>query len=213
MKTRVLVGVPSGDNVAALFWASFSAAVRLEPEEGELLTYSVRGMNVVGARNKIVARSLKENFTHTFFMDSDMIFPDRTLSRLLHHHKDIIGGFYVRKKKDFLPTVMELGFRKGDSYMTTFPIGLTEVEAIGTGCLLIDNKVFKKVGEPWFEYRASDKGEGHMITEDLVFCEKAKKLGFKVWCDGDIICPHVGAFKVTPVKGEGKDHGIRIDSV
>jgi len=76
------------------------------------------------------------------------------------------------------------------------------VEAIGTGCLLIKRHVFEKVKVPWFEYQWNGDPDGKMITEDLVFCEKAKKLGFKIYCDGTIKCGHVGSMIIWPTEKE-----------
>ncbi len=41
--------------------------------------------------------------------------------------------------------------------------------------------------------------EEGMMTEDVVFCIKAKKSGFKIHCDTSILCGHVGLGSVTPL--------------
>jgi len=194
MKARVLVGVPSGDSLPLPFFTSFPQAVKME--DGGWRLYSVRGMNTVSARNKIVYKALNENYTHVFFMDSDMEFPQSALERLLHHNKDIVGGFYCRKKKGFLPNAFKLGIKEKNSLMTEYVDDFREVEAIGTGCLLIKTEVFKKIEKPWFEYRVTDAPDCHMSTEDIVFCDKAKEAGYKIYCDGTVNCGHVGTFVV-----------------
>lgn len=198
MKAQVLVGVPSGDSVPVSFFSTFPQAVKLG--EGGWRLYSVRGMNVVSARNKIVYKALIDGFTHVFFMDSDMEFPQSALERLLHHDKDIVGGFYCRKKKGFLPNAFKLGERFDGKLMTEYVDDLREVEAIGTGCLLIKTEVFEKIKKPWFEYRVANAEDCHMATEDIVFCEKAKEAGYKIYCDGTVNCGHIGAFSVKLVK-------------
>ena len=71
--------------------------------------------------------------------------------------------------------------------------------------LLIKTSVFKKVGKPWFEYEPiKESPDCHMATEDIVFCRNAKKLGYKIYCDGGIPCGHVGSFVVTPVVFKGQ---------
>jgi hypothetical protein len=196
---RVLVGIPSGDHIAVKLFLGFTQAVCLEPEEGTVEVSSVTGMNAVSARNKIVKQALDGNFTHLFFMDSDMTFPAGTLPRLLQRNVDIVGGFYTRKKPEFLPNVFELGTVQPDGKIKTeFVTDFKEVEAIGTGCLLINVDVFRKVECPWFEYKWTGTPDGHMMTEDMVFCDKAKLKGYKIWCDGLIRCGHIGNFIVMP---------------
>jgi len=187
---KVLVGVPSGDSVVLPFWHSFTKAVGTSWAKWDL--YNVRGMNTVSARNKIVYRAIEQKFDYVFFMDSDMVFPHGTLDRLLHHHKDIVGGFYTRKKGQFLANAFKLGFAENGHLLTEFVSDFREVEAIGTGCLLVKTAVFEKIGKPWFEYEPiPDSPDGHMATEDIVFCRRAKKLGYKIYCDGTIACGHV----------------------
>ena len=201
-QTKILVGVPSGDSLVVPFWASFSSAIYTQWTDNEVL--GVRGMNTVSARNKIVYKAITDGFDYVFFMDSDMEFPQGTLDRLLSHNKDIVGGFYVRKKKGFLPNAFKLGSRTGDKLLTEFVTDFREVEAIGTGCLLVKTEVFKNIKKlPWFEYEPTESPDGHMMTEDLVFCDRAKDAGYKIYCDGEIACGHVGSFIVTPVVLDG----------
>jgi GT2 family glycosyltransferase len=156
-------------------------------------------MNTISARNKIVYKALTEKFDYIFFMDSDMEFPSATLDRLLRHKKDIAGGFYLRKKKGYLPNAFKLGFSNGTKLLTEFVTDFKEVEAIGTGCLLIKTEVFNDIPKPWFEYEViKDSPDCHMATEDVVFCRKAKKAGYKIYCDGSIACGHIGGHSVTP---------------
>ena len=207
---RVLIGVPSGDGVVLPFWHSFSRAIKVSWVETEV--FSVRGMNVVSARNKIVYRAIENGFDYVFFMDSDMEFPPETLDRLLKRNKDIVGGFYVRKKKGYLPNAFKLGFNENGKVLTEFVEDFREVEAIGTGCLLVKTSVFEKIGKPWFYYEVTDAPDCHMATEDMIFCRNAKKEGYKIFCDGTITCGHVGSFVVTPYIVDGIQQ-VRIDPV
>ena len=207
---RVLIGVPSGDSIVLPLWHSFPAAVNVSWVEWKLS--NPRGMNTVSARNKIVYEAIKDNWDYIFFMDSDMEFPPETLGRLLNHNKDIVGGFYLRKKKGYLPNAFKLGFAEGDKLLTEFVLDFREVEAIGTGCLLVKTDVFKKMEKPWFEYVPTESVDGHMMTEDIVFCKRAKKLDYKIYCDGTIACGHIGSFVVYPVNVDGRGE-VRIEPV
>jgi hypothetical protein len=202
MKT-IAVGVPSGFNIPIVFMATYPRAVRGYIKKCTLL--NIRGTNTVTARNKIVYQFLaNKDYTHLFFMDSDMTFPEYTLKRLLERNCDIVGGFYLRKRKNFTSTSFVLGARPGGKYVTHNHNDFREVEGVGTGCLLIRRKVLEDIPCPWFEYKWTGDDDGHMFTEDLIFCEKAKARGYKIFCDGTIQCGHIGTMEVLPSKKIGK---------
>jgi len=204
-KSKVLVGIPSGPTIPISLMLSYTEAIKLKRDHEKPYFYNHRGTNACTARNACVERMFKGDFTHLFFMDSDMVFPPRTLQKLLDHDVDIVGGFYVRKRKGFLPTAFLKGHRVGGKWLTEWVTDYKEVEGIGTGCLLIKREVFEKVECPWFEYKWSGTQDGHFVTEDLTFCEKAKDNGYKVWCDGTIRCGHVGSFIIWPEVEDGKN--------
>lgn len=65
--------------------------------------------------------------------------------------------------------------------------GLQEVDAVGSGCLLIAKRVLEAIEEP-FVRKWKD---GFAITGlDFYFCEKAKEKGFKVYCHYGYLCDH-----------------------
>lgn len=197
---KVLVGFPSGTSVPVLLLNTFTEAVLLDNPEDEYKVFNNRGTNTVTARNRCVFEMLKGDYTHLFFMDSDMIFPKGTLQRLLDRNVDIVGGFYVRKRNGFLPNAFQLGERPNGRFVTEWVNEFKEVESIGTGCSLIRREVFEKVKCPWFEYLWSGDPDGRMRTEDLVFFDKAKDLGYKVYCDGTIKCGHVNSMVIWPTE-------------
>ena len=81
---------------------------------------------------------------------------------------------------------------KEDAYKEHIPReGLQRVDAIGTGCFLISKRVFIKEEmrkapfmRKWFQDGTVYKGN------DLMFCEKAKKNGFEIYCHYDYPCDH-----------------------
>ena len=194
---KILIGVPSGSSIPISFMASYGNATKLARGDKKMF-YNHRGTNAVTARNHCVHEMLKKDYTHLFFMDSDMVFPDGTLKRLLSHDVDIVGGFYVRKRNGFFPNAFLLGERPRNKYVTEWVTDFKEVEGIGTGCLLIKRAVFESIKCPWFEYKWNGEPTGKMITEDLIFCDKAKNAGFKIYCDGKIRCGHVGSTILWP---------------
>ena len=101
MLPKVLIAVPLMNSVSSEFFRTFFQAQMLLPEEGSAFVQICKWGNVVNNRNDMVKTFLKTDHTHLFFMDSDMTFPESTLSRLLAHDKDIVGGFYTVKVDPF----------------------------------------------------------------------------------------------------------------
>lgn len=131
-------------------------------------------------RNNLVAASQQINATHMLFLDSDMMFPPDTLERLLAHGKEIVGATYTKRRGPFDLTHRELDGGPGQIGAP----GLREISRIATGCLLIDLKVFDKLSKPYFPVKWSPEGE--CISEDNVFCDRAREAGYKVYLDVDL---------------------------
>jgi hypothetical protein len=66
--------------------------------------------------------------------------------------------------------------------------GLQEIDAAGTGCMLIHRRVLEKV-KPAF-IRKRDEWGRVTVGSDLLFCQRAKEAGFKVWADYTNPCRH-----------------------
>jgi len=65
---------------------------------------------------------------------------------------------------------------------------LVEVDAGGTGCVLIKRKVIAALEAP---FKSKMKRDGtRKYGQDLYFCERAKKKGFKIWTHWDYACQH-----------------------
>ena len=63
--------------------------------------------------------------------------------------------------------------------------GLTEVEAIGMGCMLTDVSVFQNMDAPYFEVQYNTKLK-EWIGEDFYFCQKLKQQKYKILVDNEL---------------------------
>ena len=146
------------------------------------------------ARNTIVERFLKRDSDYLLFLDSDQIFkPENLFQRLKNLNVDIAAGISFKKAYPYYPTIYRDYDGERFQPITNYPRNkIIEVDAVGMFCTLIKRKVFEVMESPWFEFkRTKDKKE--LISEDLVFCRKAKQLGFIIKVDTSLIIPHVGA--------------------
>lgn len=147
-------------------------------------------------RERLAQGAIENECTHLLFVDSDMIFPEDALLKLLGRNKDIIGTTCNSRG---------LGVFCGYSPVATHKIEdkeevidekhgeLLKCAAVGTGFMLIKTKVFKNLKQPWFFWESNEKGE--LITgEDVWFCRLARKAGFDIWCDMSIKMGHIGDY-------------------
>jgi SAM-dependent methyltransferase len=74
-------------------------------------------------------------------------------------------------------------------------VGLKEIDAGGTGCMLIARRVIEAV-QPPFIRKLSDDGTAE-LGSDIYFCERAREKGFKVWCDWTRPCDHFKEINLT----------------
>ena len=147
------------------------------------------------ARNMIVEKTREDpSYTHLLFVDDDQVFPPDALNKLLSHDKDIVGAQIFKRRPLYEPCVYTL---RGSKYFPILVNKFAEVDAIGTGMMLIKTEVFNKIEYPWFE-TVYDEEKTHWSV-DFMFCKKAKKLGYKIYCDPTIEIGHLGD---APVRGK-----------
>lgn len=188
---KILIGVVATDYVKVKTMATIVSIVKKYPNAFLLVQ---QGCYLHKNREEVAMHAIKENYTHLFFIDSDMCFSAEVLGRFLTDDKDIVGAHYNMRHLP-LESTMKLINEEGKYLAETreMPKELFKVHALGTGCLLIKTDVFRKMSEPWFWYGDSDKKET-WVGEDIYFCEKAQKFGYDIWCDPTVQVGHEGSY-------------------
>lgn len=197
-EVRVLVSMPSSQSIPIYTTKSLMEwqRVRKYPSifQFKIDTY------IDKARNEAVWEAVAHKATHLMFIDSDMSFPSNGVDHLIEQEKDIIGGLYYGR---LLPKPMAFHQNQDKTVVNLDPEkekGNVEVDFVGTGFMLINMKVFQFLEPPFFKitYDGAEFGmtENNKTSpafgEDVYFCLKAKKHGFKVWCNTDLDLGHIG---------------------
>ncbi len=173
----IAVGMPSNGKVCSAFAVSLCRLVTVSASVGlQIFIIDQRTSLIQQGRHEIVKHALDRLADKVLFLDTDMTFPQDTLLRLIAARKQIVGCDYAKRRLPVEATVMELPGKK-----PTF--GVEEVAALGTGCLLVDCGVFRKLGEPYFNTEWRD---GKFVGEDYWFCERARAAGYGVWVDREL---------------------------
>ncbi|GAB5554771.1 MAG: hypothetical protein Sapg2KO_43620 [Saprospiraceae bacterium] len=162
---------------------------------------------VTRARNSLVGLMMANpKSTHLIFIDADIRFKPEDIIKLLLRDKDIIGGPVPVKSEPPRYALSQLPepLIEGD---------LVELRYLGTAFLMIKREVLVKLFEahPNEKYKDGlglgkevepylynifasyvDTEQQNLLSEDWAFCQRAKKLGYKVWCDRSIELHHSG---------------------
>jgi hypothetical protein len=149
-------------------------------------------------RNWLIRKFKAADFTHLFFLDSDIEPPLDCIDRLLVLNAHLAVGCY--------PLLMPQGLRwslaNRDSdrryrllEWLPFLDKPFEVDAGGAGCLLIRRDVFDKVNWPWFKWVEFE--DGHQESEDIFFFRKCNDAGLRVKVDPLVICNHLKKINIT----------------
>lgn len=152
---------------------------------------------IADARNEIVQFALDQDANYIYWLDDDVIAPGDSFLKLWRHQKDIINGVYWSKSNPPMPLIFR-GHLDGPYW--NWHIGdLIEIDAAGNGLTLVKTDVYRKIekeiGGPWYStdygsFGGQTSNSALNNTEDLYFYWKAKKAGYKIWCDTNVQAHH-----------------------
>lgn len=185
MNSKIAIATPTNRGIQPETYLSLVKMALAYPRDLFPIV-ATNGYTISENRHYLVANAIRENCARILMVDDDMIFPSDTLERLLKHNKDIIG---VNANSRGFPLKSTVEPLEGKTITT----GLFECKAVGGGVLLINLEVFNKIPRPWFAVKTHENGFT-LMGEDSWFCEQARKVGYTVWCDGDIKIGHIGLF-------------------
>ena len=206
---RVCIGMVNNGTIDALLAMDLIHVAR---EKGGHFDHLVQVGNVgltTRSRNVVVKTFLETTDADWLLMiDSDERLSLATWHKLIDaaHDKDrpIVSGLVFAAFFDGedslrpVPTIYRMDPEKGLEAIDAYPIDeLIEVDATGTGCLLIHRSVLldmQKQATPnqgkdwaWFVEGAID---GTYFGEDLLFSKRLKSMGYKIFAHTGAILPH-----------------------
>ncbi len=139
-------------------------------------------------RNKIVQRFLAKDYDYLLMIDSDIV-PPPSVVNMADFQKDVMAATCFIYQRAVMPVAWD---RVPDGTYTPIDIskkdGVLEVDAVGSGCILLSRKVCEEVKAPFLnEY---DPDGIKLFGLDIAFCQRAKEKGFKIYTNLDYVCSH-----------------------
>ena len=192
---RVLLGMPCIKSIPT----STVISLLRTAERGKVDAMIVEGSLVYDARNEIARAAVNEGYDYVLYADSDMIFSNEDLNRLLQHNVGICSGLYITRRGDnknvaYKKIITRTLFRDPELIHDESKTGFGEVSAVGFGFCLIKTTVLKTM----FKYYKNLFDPKWGVGEDIAFCIRAKRLGYKTFIDRDVQLGHIGNTVYTP---------------
>lgn len=194
-KVKLAVALPlTDDKIHTSFFDSF--VLMSKPASYVYMRPAFRS-SIAEARNNLVQQAIDNNCTHILMMDTDQTYPSNTIPQLLSHNLPVVTAKVHRR----YPPFDHLCMRKEGDKLVLVPdeeiekYGLVEVDATGTGCVLYNISVFNEIPKPWFQEEIGE--DGKPIGEDVGFCYKLQKYGYKVFVDCSLDIGHLANLEVN----------------
>ena len=203
-------GVVEGEFAVRLSMLAMARADRLGP------MLRVEGSALVSRqRNELVRAFLDDTDSDWLLMvDADEVLHTATFDKLVAaaHHTDrpVVAGLYFAalERGGLIPMpqpTIYYAYDEGYAAVVDYPADeLIEVDAAGTGCLLIHRSVFEALrakaseheGPNWCWFNDGPI-RGHWVGEDMIFCRRVKDAGFPIFCHTGATLPHRKRFWLT----------------
>jgi hypothetical protein len=200
-------------------------AVFLQSRVGLLYQYRMNDALVANARNHLTHEFLETSATHLMWIDADIGFNAVDIVSMLVADQDIICGMYPLKAihwervaqavNDGVPaeelrnhvgffSVNELDGSDGSDSANSD--GLVEIDAGGTGFMLVKRGVFEALGTEVPSYIVGGKSikefyttgidpeTNQLVSEDYYFCRLARSHEFKVYAAPWVRLTHTGPY-------------------
>lgn len=213
LKRTLSVGYVSGQMVHEAFMVCMIGLFGFDAGQRRCITSMCRGkgLYVPGNRNEAVRAFLTSTTEYLIFIDTDIIFEAQQVYELLDAadpvERPIVSGLYFTYLDEHIYPVWHETYEDGDlGTVRKVAPGLQELTGTGMGFCVIHRKVFEAMAAAhpnypwqWFDHDAFTRPDGTtmMMGEDITFCMRAAKAGFKTWGHGGVCVEHEKSQRVT----------------
>jgi len=209
--TKVAIGYVHPDQISAHFHKSLVGVMLWDRHTSKRVDQVIdmfSGPRIASARNMIVEAFLDQTSAEWLWMlDTDMVFPPTMLDSLCSivdaDESPIVSAlcFAGGRSGTVVPTIRVAVSDGSDGAVEMAvvseypPDSLCSVDATGAACVMIHRRVFEAIREHYqdrgFIWFAESETMGRDYGEDVVFCLRARALGFPVKVHTGLVCGHV----------------------
>ena len=198
---KTLIAVPCMDMIHTAFFTSYNRMER----PGETMLATAQSSLVYDSRNRLARAVLESGADRVLWLDSDMELPPDLMTRLsadLDEGRDYVSALCFRRGLPTWPIIYDrVAYSRDENNhmsiqatrITDWPEEIFEIEGSGFAAVMMTAELLRKVTEATALPFSPMPGLG----EDLAFCWRARQLGYRLWCDPQVLPGHVGVFTFT----------------
>jgi len=192
-RLRIGIALPLYKNVEAHFFNNFIDVLKEVMPKSEVSVLTHVGTTIDHSRNELVKKAQLDKCDYVWFIDTDQLISKGTLDKLLALKVNIASALYFTRTPPIIPVMRKFENGCYEGIFDWKDGEVLEVDGIGLGCCLIKMNVFDDIEFPYFKLTYENfKGYTLHVSEDLNFCRKVRKAGFKIYVDTGLIARHIG---------------------
>ena len=145
------------------------------------------------ARAQVVKMALSQGATHVLMLDTDMLYPETVVERLIAHDRPFVACNATTRRPPIRWCAKD---KAGEVMDSNKGRGLQKAASCGLAVALIERRVFEAIPAPKFFFEWTGDG---WRGEDIWFCDRAIDAGFQPMIDHDLSreIGHVGTYAYT----------------
>lgn len=198
--SKIMICVPTLDRVDASF---FTSVLALKYDGEHRYAWNVKSNSLVyDARNEMALEAINGGYDVMVSLDSDLVLEPETLLNLvagIEAGNDFVTGLYFMRRLPTKPLILKeldwyedevLGAQESAEVYEDYPRdSVFEIAGCGFGCCIMSVEMVKHMT---VAYRMNPFTPMPRLSEDYSFCWRARKLGYRLWCDSRIRPGHAG---------------------
>ncbi len=176
----VLVTVPTRGSIR---WETVTALEAARDYDGfPPILYQTGHLSVALTRNLIVERFMARDMPVLAMVDDDIAPPLNFVELLLPHMEefDMVAIPHAAPHPNDSSIMHFTAYEMGDGGLLPKGLwpGVNAVDAVATGCVMINREVFETLGQ--HPFRISHDPTAIVVSDDFIFCEDMRRAGFKI---------------------------------
>lgn len=194
---KILLGMPTTGMIPMKTVMSLLRTIKKDVLEPML----IEGSLIHDSRDHIAKYGVENGFDYVLYVDSDMVYTAGDVESLVRHNTDVVSGLYVTRHGEGnnvayekVITRQKNPYREPKLIHDIKKTGYDEVEGIGFGFCLIKTSMLRDMFTKYPSIFEPKWGLG----EDLAFCYRARKMGYKIMLDRDVKVGHIGSTVYEP---------------
>lgn len=177
-KKSVFIAVPNTGNMRVELTSFLMSTIHKCEFLSKTFLFFPQKRPIDANRNHIVEKFLESGFDYLLMIDSDIAPASNVIEMIKNDVKICSADIHAYRPEGRIRLALKKE-KRGYSCAQINEDEVNEVDACGTGCLLVHRDVFEKIKTPYFKFQYDEKG-ALIKGEDFYFCDKARDEGFKI---------------------------------